>query len=61
MATSPLPDDLMYNCLFSAPGEKFPLEVPATEVVAGSQYQCNITNVATSLESVKQGWVLKEE
>ena len=61
MATSPLPDDLTYNCLFSAPGEKFPLEVPAIEVVAGSQYQCNITNVATSLESVKQGWVLKAD
>ena len=55
--TQPLPDDLTYNCLFSAPGEKFPLEVPAIEVVAGSQYQCNITNVATSLESVKQGLV----
>ena len=29
--------------------------VPAIEEVAGTQYQCNITNVATSLDSVKQG------
>ena len=29
--------------------------VPAIEMVAGTQYQCNITNVATSLDSVKQG------
>ncbi|CAI8038569.1 Plexin-A4 [Geodia barretti] len=53
-ATSPLPGNLTYNCSFSAPGEKFPLVVPAIEVVAGTQYQCNITNVATSLDSVKQ-------
>jgi hypothetical protein len=45
---------LTYNCSFSAPGEKFPLVVPAVEFVAGTQYQCNITNVATSLDSVKQ-------
>ncbi|CAI8056125.1 Plexin-A4 [Geodia barretti] len=53
-ATSPLPENLTYNCSFSAPGDKFTLVVLAIEVVAGTKYQCNIANVATSLDSAKQ-------
>ena len=56
-ATSPLPENMMYNCSFSAPGDKFTLVVPAIEMVAGTKYQCNIANVATFLDSVKQGMV----
>ena len=50
-----LPEGLTYNCLFSATGENFPLVVPAIELVIGTQYQCDITDSVTTLDSVQQG------
>ena len=50
-----LPEGLTYNCSFSATGENFPLVVPAVELVAGTQYQCDITGSVTALDSVQQG------
>ena len=54
-ATPDLPSDLTYNCSFSGSGDMFPLVVEATEVVAGSLYQCDITAAVTDLDSVKEG------
>ena len=50
-----LPEDLTYNCSFSATGENFHLVVPAVELVANTQYQCDITGSVTALDSVQQG------
>ena len=50
-----LPEGLTYNCLFSATGENFALLVPAVELVANTQYQCDITGSVTALDSVQQG------
>ena len=50
-----LPEGLTYNCSFSATGENFSLVVPAFELVANTQYQCDITGSVTALDSVQQG------
>ena len=54
-ATPDLPSGLTYYCLFSGSGAVFPPVVPAIEIEAGSQYQCNITGSVSRLNSVKQG------
>ena len=53
-----LPEDLTYNCSFSATGENLPVVVPAVELVANTQYQCDITGSVTALDSVQQGSLL---
>ena len=54
MSVSPdLPEGLTYNCSFS--GSEAPIVVPAIEVVAGSEYQCNITDIVTTVDGVKEG------
>ena len=55
---SGLPEGLTYNCLFSTTGENFSLVVPAVELVANTQYQCDITGSVTAFDSVQQGSLL---
>ena len=50
-----LPEGLTYSCSFSATGENFTLLVPSVELVANTQYQCDITGSVTALDSVQQG------
>ena len=57
MSASPdLPEGLTYNCSISGRGT--PLVVPAIEVVAGSEYQCNITDIVTTVDGVKEGLMM---
>ena len=56
MTVSPdLPSNMTYNCSFSGSGDIFPVVVAAIELVAGSQYQCDITDSITALDAVKLG------
>ena len=56
MTVSPdLPSNMTYNCSFSGSGDIFPVVVTAIELVAGSQYQCDITDSITALDAVKLG------
>ena len=56
MSASPsLPSGLTYNCSFSGSGDVFPIEVEAVEVVAGTEYQCDIRGAITDLGSVLAG------
>ena len=50
-----LPEGLTYNCSFSGSGAGFPLVVPAIEMEAGTQYQCNITGSISDLSSIAHG------
>ena len=50
-----LPEGLTYNCSFSGSGAGFPLVVPAIELEAGTQYQCNITGRISDLSSIAHG------
>ena len=50
-----LPEGLTYNCSFSGSGAGFPLVVPAIELEAGTQYQCNITGSISDLSSIAHG------
>ena len=54
-----LPEGLTYNCSFSTDSgaAKFPLLVPAIEMETGTGYICNITDIATTLDRVKQGLI----
>ena len=52
-ASPGLPGGLTYNCLFS--GNGVAILVPAIEVVAGSQYQCDLTDTVIALDRVKDG------
>ena len=49
--------DLTYSCLFTGSEGDFTLMVPAIVVVAGSQYQCNITG-SVELDTVQQSLFL---
>ena len=54
MSASPdLPEGLTYNCSFAGIGA--PLVVPAIEVVAGSEYQCDITDIVNTVDDAKEG------
>ena len=55
-ASPDLPEGLTYNCSFSGRGA--PLVVPAIEVVVGSEYQCNITDIVTTVDDVKEGLMM---
>ena len=50
-----LPSGLTYKCSFSGSGDVFPVEVEAVEVVAGTEYQCDIRGVFTDLATVLVG------
>ena len=50
-----LPEGLTYNCSFSGSGAGFPLVVPAIELEAETQYQCNITGSISDLSSIAHG------
>ena len=52
-ASPDLPGGLTYNCLFSGDGPE--IVVPAIEVVAGSQYQCDLTDSTIAVDGVKEG------
>ena len=54
-ATPSLPSGLTYNCAFSGSGDVFPIEVVAVEVVAGTEYQCDIGGAITDLGTVLAG------
>ena len=54
MSASPgLPGGLTYNCLFSGSGAT--ILVPAIEVMADSQYQCDLTDSTIAVDGVKEG------
>ena len=54
-ASLSLPSNLTYNCSFSGSGDVFPIEVEAVEVVAGTEYQCDIRGAITDLGTVQAG------
>ena len=54
-ASPSLPSGLTYNCSFSGSGDVFPIEVEAVEVVAGTEYQCDIRGAITDLGTVQAG------
>ena len=54
-ASPSLPSGLTYNCSFSGSGDVFPIQVEAVEVVAGTEYQCDIRGAITDLDSVLAG------
>ena len=54
-ASPSLPSGLTYNCSFSGSGDVFPIEVEAVEVVAGTEYQCDIRGAITDLGTVLAG------
>ena len=54
-ASPSLPSGLTYNCSFSGSGDVFPVEVEAVEVVAGTEYQCDIRGAITDLGTVQAG------
>ena len=56
-ASPDLPGGLTYNCSFSGSGAN--IVVPAIEVVAGSQYQCDLTDTTIILNSAKDGIYLR--
>ena len=54
-ASPSLPSGLTYNCSFSGCGDVFPIDVGAVEVVAGTEYQCDIRGAITDLGTVLLG------
>ena len=54
-ASPSLPSGLQYNCSFSGSGDVFPIVVEAVEVVAGTEYQCNIDQPINDLGVVQTG------
>ena len=52
-ASPGLPGGLTYNCFFSGSGAT--MLAPAIEVVAGSQYQCDLTDTLIALDRAKDG------
>ena len=56
MSVSPsLPSGLTYTCFFSGSGGAFPIEVKVIEVTAGEEYQCDIREEISDLETVIAG------
>ena len=50
-----LPSGLTYKCSFSESEGVFPVEVEAVEVVAGTEYQCDIRGAVMDLGTVLAG------